>query len=172
LLIAATPTWAQATWPQSVRDDLALCDSKDADEMVIDGCTAFLQSGADISAEYLLAAYFARGNAYYSSGDYDRAIPDFTEAIGLNPKHDDLANLYSARGLAYYSKKRYSEAIADYTQTIALTPRYADAYKLRALAYYMNGQPNDAIADYRTELQLDPDAQGVKEALKFLGATP
>jgi tetratricopeptide (TPR) repeat protein len=55
----------------------------------------------------------ATGRTYYSKGDYDRAITDFDQAIGLEPK---AASLYNFRGEAYDAKNDPDHAIADFAQ--------------------------------------------------------
>ena len=64
-----------------------------------------------------------RGLSYYYKKDYDRAIPDFSEAIRLNPK---WAVAFDSRGDAYVAKGDYERAIADFKQAILLDPSEAE----------------------------------------------
>ena len=46
----------------------------------------------------------------YAKRDYDRAIADYTQAIGLDPKH---AGAYYCRGMAYQVKGQRAAAERD-----------------------------------------------------------
>ncbi len=59
-------------------------------------------------------------------GDNDRAIPDYNEAIRLNPR---VAVAYVARGIALQASGDNDRAIADFYEAIRLKPQDADAYK-------------------------------------------
>src|SRR5215470_12212619 len=74
--------------PQSRDENWGRCTSRSPD-VGIEGCTAVIQSGQRRS-ENLALAYSRRATAYARKGDYDRAIPDFDQAIKLNP-NDPLA---------------------------------------------------------------------------------
>ena len=60
---------------------------------------------------------------------YEKAIADYNEAIGLDPKN---ALAYNNRGSAWRKKKEYDKAIADYNEATRLDPKYARAYNSRA----------------------------------------
>src|SRR5580698_9431232 len=53
-------------------------------EQQIVGCTEAIKSGK-FSEQELAPVYRNRGNAYYFTKDYDRAIADYTAAIKLDP---------------------------------------------------------------------------------------
>jgi tetratricopeptide (TPR) repeat protein len=55
----------------------------------------------------------ARGSAYESKGEHDKAIADYTEAIRLNPRDADARH---GRGLAYQKKGDRVKAEADFTE--------------------------------------------------------
>ena len=69
--------------------------------------------------------YNNRGFAYKVTGDLDRSIADYTQAIQLNPK---LAKAYSNRCWAYFSKGNTDQAIADCNQAIELNPKDPNGY--------------------------------------------
>jgi tetratricopeptide (TPR) repeat protein len=98
-------------------------------------------------------AYYNRGNVYRYKGDNDRAIADYNEAIGLDPKY---AMAYDARGNAYTAKGDNDRAIADFSEAIQLDPKYAPAYDARGNAYTAKGENDRAITDYNEAIRLDP----------------
>ena len=69
-------------------------------------------------------AYFDRGLAWESKGDYDKAVADYNEALRLNP---DFAGAYNNRGVAYFYKEDYRHARADWEQALRLDPNDAIA---------------------------------------------
>ena len=92
-----------------------------------------------------------RGLAYGAKYDYDRAIADFSGAIGLDPK---LAPPFFNRGLAYSAKQDYDRAIADFTQAIKLDPN-APSFFNRGEAYYAKQEFGYAISDFNEAIRLD-----------------
>ena len=56
-----------------------------------------------------------RGNLWLARGDNDRAISDFSVALGLDPNNTDA---YVNRGVAWYAKDDNDRAIADYDMAI------------------------------------------------------
>jgi tetratricopeptide (TPR) repeat protein len=58
-------------------------------------------------------------NAYFSKGDYDRALTDYDQVIQLDPR---LALPYTNRGNVYVNKGDYDGALIDYNQAIQLDP--------------------------------------------------
>jgi TIR domain/Tetratricopeptide repeat len=78
--------------------------------------TAAAEAEAKRKAEEAKKA-FEQGNAAVDSGNYDRAIADFNEAIRLNPSY---ALALGNRGLVYAKKDSYDRAIADFDEAIRL----------------------------------------------------
>ena len=92
-------------------------------EQVINGCTAVVQFGSSTEKNMALASS-NRGDAYRSTGEYDRAIEDFDRAIQLDPSN---ALAHSNRGFAHFFKAEFSGAAADFLRSFELQP---DAYSL------------------------------------------
>ena len=101
--------------------------------------------------------YTCRANALYATGDYDRAIADYTKAVELNKSMYYLIHSYTCRGKCWYKKGQYGQAISDYdralkhdfnqllhTNKIMLSQ---DLYLQRSLAYEKLGQLDKAIED-------------------------
>jgi tetratricopeptide (TPR) repeat protein len=91
-----------------------------------------------------------------SSGDYEGAIADYSQAIALNPKN---SLYYDNRARAYNHQGRYKEAIADYSQAIKLRPKDADLYLRRAYTYANMGDKNRSIIDFQNaESRMNPQS--------------
>jgi tetratricopeptide (TPR) repeat protein len=119
----------------------------------ITGCTNLIHSDS-VDPEGRTIAFFRRGMAYYKSKLYDRAIKDFTSAIGRKP---DFAPAFLGRGWAYHEKGDYDAAIINYDRAILLFPNYAVAYGSRCWARAVAGKDlHLALADCNRALALQP----------------
>ena len=112
------------------------------------------------SSSTVAKAYYNRGRAARSKGNYDRSIEDFDQAIKRTRDYDVA---YFGRGLAHHKKGEYDHAINDYAQALKLKPRYVLAYSYRGRAYSSrarrNGNKDDyshAINDHSTAIKLRP----------------
>jgi len=97
-----------------------------------------------------------RGDEYLCSGDFGKAIADYTEAIQL--AYDHVA--YHRRGNAYNEIGEFEKAVADYTEAIRLErirgiqdDMVADVYFDRAATYKNLGDTDKAVADYEEYLK-------------------
>ncbi|GHV76698.1 hypothetical protein AGMMS49942_15190 [Spirochaetia bacterium] len=99
-------------------------------------------------------AYVRRGDEYYKSADYDRAIADYTEAINLDQNY---TGAYHNRGVAYEKKSDIDNSIADYTQAIDLQPNHTVSYYGRGIGYINKGDYDRAIADFDRVIELEPN---------------
>ena len=95
-----------------------------------------------------------QGYAAFNSGDTDRAISDFNEAIRLDSE-DPTA--FNGRAIAYSRKGNTDRAIADYNEAVRLNPQLAGAFNGRGNAYSKKGDTDRAIADYNEAIRLDPN---------------
>lgn len=91
----------------------------------ISACTAVIESGKWVGKN-LAWAFNDRGLYYANTGNHDRAIPDYTEAIRLNPQY---AHAFMNRGASYRSKHDYDRAMADANEAIRLNPQMAPRQK-------------------------------------------
>ncbi len=106
------------------------------------------------------SAYFNRGILKNQLKEYARAIPDFEEAINLNPS---CAKCYYSLGLANYNAGMYPEAIKSFTTCIAMDPAYGYAYYYRALSYLEVKNPGSSCGDLQKAVNF-----GIKEAAPLL----
>jgi tetratricopeptide (TPR) repeat protein len=99
------------------------------------------------------AAYINRGLVWGEMRAFDKAINDFTEAIGIDPKNPII---YNNRGAAWSSRLDHDRAIADYTEAIRLDPKNAAIYNNRGAAWSAKQNPGKAIADFNEAIRIDP----------------
>ena len=116
--------------------------------------------------------YYNLGYAYYSSGDFGKAIANHTQAIKLDSM---LANAYRNRGEAYFHKSLgtdggwssdvyWESAIADFNKAIKLDPTLvsqlisflAESYYKLGLSYFYKGNYNESIVNYNKAIEMDP----------------
>ena len=64
-------------------------------------------------------AYWLRGQAWESLGNYDRALADFSILISL---HSEFAEAYFARGRIRYQLSQYEAAIKDFQDFLVIPP--------------------------------------------------
>lgn len=93
-----------------------------------------------------------RGIAYFTDGQFDLSIIDYTIAIKINP---NCGGAYLDRGLTYDKLKEYNSAIADYTKAIEIDPSNKVAYTYRGSAYSAEGKNDLAMADYNKAIGLN-----------------
>lgn len=104
----------------------------------------------------------AKGNAAFSSGDFNSAIRHFSDAISLSP---DNHVLYSNRSAAYASLHKYSEALTDAKKTVELKPDWSKGYSRLGAAHLGLAQHDDAISAYKKGLEIDPNNEPLKSGL-------
>ncbi len=162
--IAFTLCVALLASPAAAGDGTGCNQTADAQQR-IEACTAILER-QDEPIPDRFAAYVARGLAYEERGLWDRAIADFTSAIGLgaNPAiaNGDRAVAYNNRGTVFDKRSEYGggeldRALADFERAIELDPKIASYYLNRGHASYVAGHTSQAIANYVRALELDPE---------------
>jgi tetratricopeptide (TPR) repeat protein len=102
-------------------------------------------------ADPKVAALMHSGRQAASTGDLERAIRDFSEAIKIDPKY---AYGYSDRGQALFKKGETDRAITDFTAAIQRDPQHGAALRARAMAYLRRGTPDPALADLTQAIRL------------------
>ncbi len=96
--------------------------------------------------------YFNRGLAYRNKGDYKQAVPDFSQALALNPKN---WNAYEVRAFCYTELQDYDRAIADYTIAIAQEPHPGTVFE-RGQAYLKKNDYHNALSDMNRSIAARP----------------
>lgn len=100
--------------------------------------------------------YFKRGYERFSSGDFDGAIADYTEAISLSPNY---VKALAARGRAWNEKNDPDSALADLNDAINLKPEDVVALVNRGYTWILRGEWDRAIEDCNKALSLEPSFQ-------------
>ena len=77
-------------------------------------------------------------------GEFNLAIKDYSEVIGLDSDIIEIAEIYYWRGIAKSELDRYKEAIADYDKAIRLKSDSVQAYYNRGYAKSELGQYEEA----------------------------
>ena len=137
--------------PVSRRDEED-CTSPSEPEIVIAACTRLIESG-QFAGHDLALLHYDRGVAHKNNKDFDRAISDYSEAIGLKLNY---AHAYLNRGALLTDKREIDRAIADFAAAIRLDPKEKLGYKNRAAIYKIKHDWDRAIADYGEAIRLDP----------------
>jgi tetratricopeptide (TPR) repeat protein len=132
-----------------------LCEGQDGAPLdkQIEGCTAVIDSGAELDA-VIAGAYTNRGSALRDSGEMDRALQDFNKAIALDAK---LAAAFAGRGAVFVAKGQLDFAILDFNQAIKLNPKNVDTYYFnRGTTYSLQGQYDKAVQDFDQVIRVNP----------------
>lgn len=139
----------------------------------IDACDRIIDS-RQYPVKEVAEARINRGQQYYTLRDYNRAVADFTAAIGLDPYH---AIAYGNRGNVKHVLGQLDAAIADYSRAIDLDRGYTSAYTGRGMMYERQGRIDLAIADFRMALSIPQKYQDgqwahdtARQRLQALGA--
>jgi tetratricopeptide (TPR) repeat protein len=148
IMFAVTVKEAAKPAPQPSSSGECGSDSPDA----IAACTPFIENAKTSQVDRARALRW-RGIAYFRVRDLDRALSDFTAAIGLDASDADT---FSNRGLVFQWKHDLDRALADYDRAIALNPKLYAAFANRGNAYRLKSDFPRAIADYDEALSLNP----------------
>ena len=95
------------------------------------------------------------GIVHTDSGEYDRAIEEFSKAISLTT--DRAYECYVRRAYALVRMDEYDRAEADYNMAISLDPNVDVAYAMRGEMRAQRGEYDTAIVDYDIAVRLATD---------------
>eukprot|EP00850_Spirogloea_muscicola_P003623 SM000014S00411 [mRNA] locus=s14:1240993:1244396:+ [translate_table: standard] len=112
----------------------------------------------EVTDEMMDKAQLAKAEATeaLASGDYEKALEGFTEAILNNPSS---AIPYASRASLFVRMKKPNAAIADCDAALQLNPDSAKAHKWRGEAKALLGQWEEAAKDLRFACQIDYDEE-------------
>jgi len=103
----------------------------------------------------LPAARICLGTLENGTGQYEKAVKDFQQALEINPTSDDA---YRGLASAYENLGRLSDAETTYLRAIKFRPNYWVGYRDIATFFYRHGRYAEAEKHLRAALQLTPDS--------------
>ncbi len=106
------------------------------------------------SPEPVPLAFTSRSMAFFSQGQFNQAIEDFTTIISLNPRS---STAYFYRGLSFYKTEQFEKAITDFTQASALGRNDPAILIDRGLAYMNINRPELALQDFKIACEMGDD---------------
>jgi tetratricopeptide (TPR) repeat protein len=118
----------------------------------IGGCTLVIQSGRE-GSQRLAQAFSHRGTAFFTKGDYRRAIQDYSQAINLDPGN---ATAFDNRCWTRATLGLLGEALQDCDQSLKLRPSHAATLATRGFTLLKAGDLEAAIADFNAALAIAP----------------
>ncbi|CAG1004501.1 partial Lipoprotein NlpI, partial [Anaerolineae bacterium] len=98
-------------------------------------------------------AYNSRGQAFHATGELEKAVKDYTDAITLNPFD---AFPYNNRALVYEALGKNDLALDDYTKAISLDASFFNARNNRGIALGQAGRYAEAIEDFTAAIRITP----------------
>ncbi len=113
-------------------------------------------------------AIVERGKVYYDQGQYEQAIAEFDNAIGVNSQS---VWAYSFRGEAYKNLGRFDRALADFDKALTLDSTYAYAYWARGELYHFMKNYSRALADYTQAISRNANDALARNGKAWLLAT-
>jgi tetratricopeptide (TPR) repeat protein len=129
-----------------------------------DGRAAYAKISAAEDKDLLPKVRTSAANAFVNKGvargknkEYNLALKDFNEALGLDPNN---ALAFLNRGVVWASKKNYERALKDFDEAIRLDPKRAIAYVNRGTTWNNKKEYDRAIKDFDEAVRLDPNIAG------------
>ena len=144
------PAWAVTD------QQISWCNGGDnaSPELSISGCTAMIQSGEYIGDD-LAIVFNNRGIAYFKSGQSEKAVQDYDQALSLSP------NFFNALSGRCWNRaivgRDLGGAIADCNRALALNPSISYTRGSRGFAYLKMSDYSAAIADFDAALKAHPE---------------
>jgi Flp pilus assembly protein TadD len=109
--------------------------------------------------------YYFKGLYYENTGNTDKAIQLFDEAV----QHDYyFLDAHMEKGQVYYNKKSYAAALKSFQLAATITPTFADAYYWVAKCLEAQGNNDDARLNYQRAYELDKSMKEAKDAMERL----
>jgi tetratricopeptide (TPR) repeat protein len=104
-----------------------------------------------------VAALIETGKKAATTGELEKAVRDFTEAVRIDPSYPGG---YSERGQALFELGETDRAIADYSAALKHDGNYGPALRGRAMANLYRGATDRALSDLSRAIQvaeIDPN---------------
>lgn len=98
---------------------------------------------------------FWRGMLQHARRQYQKAIVDFDQALGLNPE-GNLSRIYLGKATSLNSLGKTQEAIEQLHLAIQSNSQNINAYNARGLILYRNENYQDALKDFTRITEINP----------------
>ena len=108
----------------------------------------------EIRPNYHAAAYYNLGIAYWTIGQKEKSMENYSMAISADSKYTEA---YYGRGVCYYYLNEPEKAIADYTKALSINPKLESVYYNRGITYANLRRYPEAIADYNSAIDINPN---------------
>lgn len=151
------PAFADDAELEALHEGLLGADEADAAQITGRIYEIWSQSGSE-AMDLLLE----RGRDALTEGDNKLAIEHFTALVDHAP---DFAEGYNGRATAYFQAGRYGLSLEDIRRTLQLNPRHFGAMSGLALILEDIDRPEDALAAWRQVEQINPNQEGLADAL-------
>jgi len=103
------------------------------------------------------------GNQFLQSGDYDKAIEAYTQAIALDGSDHVF---YSNRSAAFLSKGDGLNALNDAEKCVSISPQWPKGFSRKGAALHALKRYDEAISVYESGLLIAPNDSGLKGGLE------
>ena len=116
-------------------------------EESIDRCTRAIKEHP-----WKVSNYVKRANSYYNCSQYLNAIPDYDNALRMEP---DIGIHHENRGCAHFHVKNFKHALDDLQRAESLGAIKDTSYFFRGTIYHSFGNYEEAISDFTTAIEMD-----------------
>jgi tetratricopeptide (TPR) repeat protein len=106
--------------------------------------------------------HYNLGLAYKLKDQLDKAVPEFQNAIRLQP---DLADAHYTLGVLFWQRGDFDKATDELQKAIQNQPNYAEAHYTLGTVFKQQGKLPDAAASLREAIRLQPDFAGAHTTL-------
>jgi len=135
-------------------------EKRELDRAIADFTTGIERAPTEVDS------YEGRADAWFAKGNFDKAIPDYTQAITLanDPRNKrggfgyEIVKFHFNRAIARHLTGEFGPAIADYSEVITLMGGSAKSkhYIYRGISWSELGDRAHALADYAEGSRLSP----------------
>ena len=101
-----------------------------------------------------IVGHTGRASLYYKSGQYQKAVDEYSIAIDLIENKTIKSYYLAFRGESFIELGNYQKAIHDFNKAIELYPKNHVAYKGRGVVYIDKLNKQQAILDWKTAARL------------------
>lgn len=116
--------------------------------VLVTGCSAAAQIRAGLQSE----TAYQEGLRLYQTKEYARAVPNFQQALALQPDHDDAEALL---GWSYYYLGKYSDATRHFRQALVRKPNWEGLHNGLGWSRYRVERYHLALESFRQALAID-----------------